>query len=718
MRNDNEQQPDEVDKRDRVLVVDDDPAIRFLVRENLDHSGFLIEEAADGAAGLAAFKELKPDVLLLDILMPGMDGFAVCEEIRRLPEGAGVPILVMTALEDTGSIDRAYDLGATDFATKPLNWSILPHRVRYLLRANRAMEQALASEARLDETQRLAHIGSWEWDIRENRLIWSDEVYRIFGTEPRSFPATYEAFIGFVHPEDRDLVKDAVRGALLGDRRYSIDHRIQRSDGEPRFVQEWADVLYDSGGEPLRMIGTVQDITERKQSEDQVRQLAYYDDLTGLPNRVFFLDQLGRALAAAEREGHCVALLLLDLDHFRRINDTLGHAAGDDLLKQVAQVLRECLRDSDYVARFLGDESGPLARLGGDEFAVMLPTVDDPELVSRAASRINACLAETFHVAGRDLVLSASMGIASYPRDGMDADTLIKNADTAMFHAKEGGRSEFRFFSREMQETAMDHLKLEAELRVALERQEFVLHYQPQMDLGSGRLAGVEVLIRWNSPTRGLVLPGRFIPVAERFGLISRIGEWVLREACKRCRDWQARGLEPRRLALNLSGLQLRDTGFVDMVTRELGEVNLTGTRVELELTETAVMRMEGVTFDALNAVKKLGIVLAVDDFGTGYSSLSYLRRLPVDVIKVDRSFVEDLGRNPDNTAIVTAIVNMAHSLNLRVVAEGVETAEQLAYLRKLQCDTVQGFYIGRPVPAERFEEALKRGIRLANTEP
>jgi EAL domain-containing protein (putative c-di-GMP-specific phosphodiesterase class I) len=264
----------------------------------------------------------------------------------------------------------------------------------------------------------------------------------------------------------------------------------------------------------------------------------------------------------------------------------------------------------------------------------------------------------------------------------------------------------------------MDHLKLEAELRVALERQEFVLHYQPQMDLGSGRLAGVEVLIRWNSPTRGLVLPGRFIPVAERFGLISRIGEWVLREACKRCRDWQSRGLEPRRLALNLSGLQLRDTGFVDMVTRELGEVNLTGTRVELELTETAVMRMEGVTFDALNAVKKLGIVLAVDDFGTGYSSLSYLRRLPVDVIKVDRSFVEDLGRNPDNTAIVTAIVNMAHSLNLRVVAEGVETADQLAYLRKLQCDTVQGFYIGRPVPAERFEEALKRGIRLANTEP
>ncbi len=711
--NDNEKHTDDTDARDVVLVVDDDPAIRFLVRENLDHSGFVIEEAADGIAGLAAFKALKPDIVLLDILMPGMDGFAVCEQIRGLPEGRNVPVLVMTALEDTASIDRAYDLGATDFATKPLNWSILPHRVRYLLRANRAMEQALVNEARLEEAQRLAHVGSWEWDVRENRLIWSDEVYRIFGVQPRAFEANYEAFIGFVHAEDQDVVKQAVSHALVGHRHYAIDHRIQRSDGEIRFVQERADTLYDGNGEPLRRIGTVQDITERQQAEERVRLLAFYDELTGLPNRVFFLDQLSRALAAAERDGNAVALLLLDLDHFRRINDTLGHVAGDELLKQVAAVLRDCLRNSDYVARFLSGESGPLARMGGDEFAMMLPSVDDLELIGHAASLVNACLARPFHVAGRDVVVSASLGIATYPGDGLDAHTLIKHADTAMFHAKESGRSEFCFFSRDMQDAAMDHLSLEADLRQALERQEFLLHYQPQLDLRSGELAGMEVLIRWDSPKRGLVLPGRFIPIAEQFGLISRIGEWVLREACTTCRAWRAAGLKPGRLALNLSGLQLRDPGFIDMVARELAAVEFAGARVELELTETTVMRMEGSTFDALNAVKKLGIVLAVDDFGTGYSSLSYLRRLPVDVIKVDRSFVEDIGQDPDNTAIVTAIVNMARGLNLHVVAEGVETAAQLDYLRDIQCDTAQGFYIGRPMPAEQFEEVLREGIVL-----
>lgn len=693
---------------ERVLVVDDDPAIRFLVRENLEPHGFTVDDAADGAAGLEAFAARRPDILLLDILMPGMDGFEVCARLRELSEARSVPILVLTALEDTESIEKAYGLGATDFATKPLNWSILPHRVRYLVRANQAMERALVNEARLAEAQRLAHVGSWEWDIDADRLIWSDEVYRIFGVEPEAFSGKIEGFLRYVHEQDLTAVEDAVDAALRGTGEYAIDHRIRRPDGEICHVQERAEILFDGDQRPLRMIGTVQDITERQLAEERIRHLAFYDDLTGLPNRVFFQDQLRRALAVADREQRSVVVVLLDLDHFRRVNDALGHGAGDLLLKQIAVALRSCLRSSDYVARLLSSDEDPFARIGGDEFALMLPSVQEPGLISRAASRINACLSQGFRVAGRDLTISASLGIATYPRDGADVDTLIKNADTALFRAKEGGRGQFRFFSREMHETDMDHLALEEDLRRALQRDELVLHYQPQLDLRTDEFTGAEALIRWNSPDRGLVYPNDFIPIAEQFGLIGRIGEWVLRETCRQAAQWRASGAPPLRLAVNLSGQQLRDPQFPTAVATELSRHDLGPMSIEMELTETSIMHMVDSTFAALDALKELGIPLAVDDFGTGYSSLSYLRRLPVDVLKIDRSFVEGIGENSDSTAIVSAVTSMAHSLNLRVIAEGVETQSQLDYLRSIGCDMVQGYLTGRPMPAEQFRALLK----------
>ena len=709
-----DREPKSPGSRDLVLIVDDDPAIRFLVRENLEPRGFAVEEAADGAAGVSAFARLKPDIVLLDILMPGMDGFEVCARLRATPPGRNTAILVLSAMEDMESIDRAYGLGATDFATKPLNWSILPHRVRYLLRANRAMEGAQVNQARLEEAQRLAHIGSWEWDLSENGLIWSDEVYRIFGAEPQAFSPTFDEFVRFIHEQDRDAVKDAVTSALLEHKPFTLDHRIRRPDGEIRFVQERAQALYGSDDEPLRMIGTLQDVTERKQAEARVLQLAYYDELTGLPNRVFFQEQLNRVLAVAERHGNSVALILLDLDRFHRVNDTLGHVAGDQLLKQIALTLLDCLRRGDCVSHFLVSDPDPLARMGGDEFALMLADVGDPSSLSHVAARIGACLAQPFPLSRGEIVVTASLGIAIYPQDGLDADTLIKNADAALFHAKESGHGEFRYCSRAMQEIALENLILEAELREALERQEFVLHYQPQLDLRTGSVTGAEALIRWYSRERGLVMPGVFIPVAEQFGLISRVGEWVLREACRQSKAWQEAGLGPARLAVNLSGVQLRDPGFPDMVARELSTAGLDDAWIEMELTETTVMRLVDTTFVMLGALKRLGIPLAVDDFGTGYSSFSYLRRLPVDVLKIDRTFVENVGDDPDNTAIVSAIVSMAHSLNLRVVAEGVESAAQLDYLRSIQCDKAQGYYIGRPMPADRFEAILRNGLDLS----
>lgn len=701
-----------------VLIADDDGATRLLLRETLEQSGFGVEEAENGEEAVNAFGKLRPEVVLLDVDMPLKDGFTACSDLRQLPDGRTVPIVMVTGLDDINSINRAYEVGATDFITKPINWTILGHRVRYMLRAGRAMNELRRSEGRLANAQRIAKLGNWEWDIEKATLRCSDETYRIFGLRPPVLGGSYEAFFNAFHPADRDIARAALDRALRRGKAFSLDHRIVLPNGTEHIVHQQAEIMFDTNGKPLRMIGTVQDITERKKAEEQIRTLAYYDTLTELPNRVMFKEHLGKALARARRRNNLVAVLLLDLDRFKRINDTLGHSVGDQLLREVAGRLLQSVRREDMVARHSFDDTATsVARLGGDEFAIMLTDLESVQAAAKVARRTLDTLSAPISLDAQEVFATASIGITVFPFDGEDVDTLLKNADTAMYHAKSEGRNNYQYYTKSMNASAFENLALENSLRRALERGEFELYYQPQVDLDSGEIVGVEALIRWQHPELGMVSPVQFIPLALETGLIVPMDEWGLRTACQQAKAWQDAGLRPMRVSVNLSSYQFRQKKLVELVARILSETRLDPQYLDVELTESTIMQNAEETVKTLHELNEMGIKLSVDDFGTGYSSLSYLKRFPLDTLKIDRSFIKDITTDPDDEALTRAILAMSNSLKLRVIAEGVETEEQLEFLRVNGCDEFQGYLFSRPVRATEIAEMLRTGRRYGSPE-
>jgi diguanylate cyclase (GGDEF)-like protein len=689
------------EKTPLVLVVDDDEVVRLLARETLEKAGLLVEEVKDGELALAAFARFQPDIVLLDVMLPGKDGFAVCAEIREYPGGDDTQILMMTGLDDIESIRRAYDVGGTDFITKPINWVILGYRVRYMLRASQAVESLRQNEARFANAQRIAHIGSWEWNVLKDELYCSEELYRIFTVDAIGFDATYQSFLNSVHPLDREFVSTAIEEALYEKKPYNIDHRILLPDGVERIVHAEAEVSRNEDGRPVWMAGIMQDISERKRAEQQIYNLAYFDSLTGLPNRLLFKEHLGHALAHATRTNRLAAILFLDLDRFKQINDTLGHSIGDKLLQKVAECLVICVRKCDTIGRGRGDDLvSSVSRLGGDEFTVLLTDIDTIQDAARVALRIINTVSQPFNLDGHEVIVTTSIGISLYPDDGKDVVTLIKNADTAMYHAKDQGRNNFQFYNQSMNSTAYERLVLENHLRKALEREEFVLYYQPQFDIATAEILGVEALIRWRHPDLGMVSPAEFIPLAEETGLIMQIDEWVLNTACAQNKAWQEAGLPPIIMAVNLSGQNFIRKNLLGIIGRIINDTCLDPHYLELELTESVLMKNAKETASTLRVLKDMGLHISIDDFGTGYSSLSYLKRFPLDTLKIDQSFIREITTDPDNAAITTAIIAMAHSLKLRVVAEGVETEAQLAFLREHGCQAMQGFLYSRPLPA------------------
>ncbi|MEW6544508.1 MAG: EAL domain-containing protein [Nitrospirota bacterium] len=697
-----------------ALVADDDPVNRLLAREAIELAGAAVVEAESGAQTLEAFARLRPDIVLLDVVMPDMDGFATCAELRRLPYGERVPVLIMTGLDDLESITRAYDVGATDFTVKPFIPLILSHRIRYMLRASRAMEALRESEANLAHAQRLARLGNWQLEIPTSALTVSEEGRRILGL-PQTAPVTIETLAHAVHVEDQEFVTQSLQATLTDKAPLAINLRVPTPDGTERIVHMQAEVVCGAAGTPERMFGTVQDVTDRKRAEEQIHRLAYYDGLTNLPNRRLFRDRLLQALASAQRRQSTLAILLLNLDRLKRINDTLGHSVGDQVLRGVAERLMVYVRRSDSVARHAPDGAAAVSRLGGDEFTVLLTDLESVQDAAKVARRLLKSLAKPFKVEGHEVFVTASIGLSLFPADGTDAESLLKNADAAMNHAKEQGRNVYRFYSQEMNADAAQRLTLESKLRRALDRGEFELHYQPQVDLRRWNIVGVEALIRWRHPELGTIPPAKFIPLAEETGLIHAIGEWAIRTACAQHRAWLAAGFPPIRMAVNLSSLQFEEQDLCKKIAQALRDTSMDPRYLELELTEGIVMRDAGTTIAALQRLKQLGLRLAIDDFGTGYSSLSYLKRFPIDTVKIDRAFVRDLAENSDDAAIVTAIIAMAHSLKLRALAEGVETRQQLAFLQQQGCDEFQGYLVSKPVPAEDLAQLL-RGFRSPDT--
>lgn len=517
--------------------------------------------------------------------------------------------------------------------------------------------------------------------INRNRLI---ELY--------SKPFTRELY------GRKSIMQFVDRSPIIVDEHKSIDD-LARVIIDAGMQYMFDGFIISSGGRYAGM-GTGHDllneITERKQAH--LYYLAHYDQLTGLANRLLFTDRLIQAGEHTKRHHRQVGVLFLDLDRFKLINDTLGHPAGDLLLRTVSERLLGCVRRQDTVAR-----------LGGDEFTIVLESLHGPQDAASVAQKILRAMAEPFWLAQHEVHVTTSIGIAMLPSDGEDVDDLIRKADTAMYHAKEQGRNNYQFFTAEMNTAVSAKLSMESKLRHAMDRQELVVYYQPVVELCTGRIAGAEALLRWRDPdTQDLVPPSQFIPIAEETGLIVPLGEWVLRAACQQNKDWQDAGLPPLRVAVNLSARQLRQQGFTATVARILQETGLDGSSLALEITETILMQNMDEAVAALRELDAMGIRLSIDDFGTGYSSLAYLKRLPIDILKIDRSFVRDIGSHDGSGAIPEAIIAMAHSLRLEVVAEGVETAQQLAFLRERRCDAMQGFYVSAPVPAEELQSILQ----------
>jgi len=584
-----------IHQRAKILVCDDDQNVRLLTRQCLEAENMAVVEAADGAEAIDMFVRERPDLVFLDVEMPGMTGLQVCERIRKMPQGESIPIMIVTGSDDRQSIDQGFEAGATQYKTKPVNWSLLGRDVQYMLRASDAF----------------------------NAL---------------------------------------------------------------------------------------------KRQEDRLRYLAYYDPLTSLPNRRSFNEQLNRILKRCRRHETGAALMFIDLDHFKRINDSIGHGRGDRLLVEIAKRLTTELREDDAINYYsdtsaedelIPGNSTEIARLGGDEFTVVLADVDNTAHIERVAQRILNALSEPIPLQSHNPVVTPSIGIAVFPQDGEDPDTLVRNADTAMYAAKSQGRACFRFYDEDMNARAVEQLKMEEELRDAMRNHELELRYQPQVDKETGQVVSMEALVRWKHPERGMISPLEFIPVAERTGQIIELGEWVMSEVARHCLYWDSLGLRPFRVCINISPLQFNQSDLPQWIERFLKNSGLDANRLELELTESAIMTDAETNIAKLRKLKALGLELAVDDFGTGYSSLSYLKRFPIDTLKIDQSFVADLD-SADGAAIVEAIIALSKTLNLRVIAEGIENEKQLAYLISRDCDLLQGFYFARPIYPEDVPDILQ----------
>jgi diguanylate cyclase (GGDEF)-like protein/PAS domain S-box-containing protein len=571
-------------------------------------------------------------------------------------------------------------------------------------RERRARYQLVKVNTELGEAQAMSHIGSWDWAIAADEVWWSAELYQICGVDADEFGATYDAFLEIVHPGDRDRVDAIVRRSLQSGEGFDYQARIVRPGGDVRTTYAIGKVATDDAGQPVRLTGTLQDITDRKMLEDKVEYQAFHDSLTGLPNRALFLDRVEHALLRRQRTPSSVAVLFLDLDDFKTVNDSLGHQAGDELLIDLSRQLHASIRPADTVAR-----------LGGDEFGVLLEDIDKLDNAVGTAQRVLEIFEKPFHVEGVDLLVRGSIGIAvSKDDEVVTSGDILRDADTAMYAAKKHGKGSYELFAPEMQKAASERLQLKADLQRAVDEQEFILHYQPIVSLETGGMIGVEALVRWEHPERGLIPPLEFIPFSEESGLILAIGKWVLQEACERVALWQLMYPDnaPRSVSVNVSPMRFLRPGLVEEVAEALAVSGLPPECLVLEITES-VLVSDVKVIDTLAELKDLGVNLALDDFGTGYSALSYLRDFPIDLLKVDKTFIDSVALGPNESALTRAVVELGRTLSMRVVAEGVEDDAQADVLRSIECELAQGYLFSKPLPESAMRELLKSAVRF-----
>ena len=698
------------------MVVDDDFALRLPMKLTLENANFSVIEAENGQEAIDNFKSQKPDLIMLDFVMPGIDGFKTCQKIRNLPGGRHVPIIMVTSLEDVKTIDSAFQVGATDFIAKPINLNILAHRARYWLRSGTMLSDLNVSQQRLAKAQRLARLAHWELDLENNRFRFSTEVADVFGITDLS---RYEALFENIIPDDKEQVKAQIDNACKTKSSFTINYRVKLKNGDKRVILNQGEIVLNEITNTPQLIGIVQDITELKKAEDQIRYLAFYDNLTGLANRALLKEHWLKIASHALRNDEKVAVFFIDLDHFKRVNDTLGHSAGDQLLITVAKRIKKELRTSDVIASSVKKGASTLvSRVGGDEFIVLASHIKSSNHISYIAQRVIESLEQPLHIENHEIAVSASMGISIFPDDGREIELLLKSADTAMYEAKETGRNNYKFFQSKMNDAAQARFILGNKLRRAMERNEFLLYYQPQYCTETKKMTGVEALIRWNDPEKGLIPPNTFLPFAEESGLIHKINSWVIKRACTEASNWVTSGLfENCRVAVNISGHKINFEHLADEIMMVLKESYLEPQYFELELTERVMMENTDEVVPAVLRLKEAGITIAIDDFGTGYSSLSHLRIFPLSKLKIDKSFVDNISTSPKESSLLNSIIAIAKSFELTVIAEGVETNAQLQVLEDMGCDEIQGYLLSTPLAVNKLEEKVLIPANENNTE-
>jgi diguanylate cyclase (GGDEF)-like protein/PAS domain S-box-containing protein len=718
-----------------ILIVDDVPENLLILGNLLQEAGYAVRVAKAGVDALqCAIQDPLPALILLDVMMPEMDGYEVLSRLHGSAVTRDIPVIFLTALSEAQDVAHGLQLGAADYITKPIQPEVVLARVHVQIEAKRARDwlkdQAAFLEAevarRVAENQQIQKESERAKAIlnRQREQILTSAAEGIFGVDA-------QGTINFVNPAAAALLgyrEDELIGRNAGQTFYLPATEAGRSSSEEGLIETCCSSgatirnreanfrRKDGTTQPLEIsctpiaendlitgaVVTLQDISERKRYLEQLERKSNFDDLTGLPNRNLLNDRLAHAIERCRKEGGSVVVLTINLDRFKSINDSLGHAAGDQVLREVAERLSRRVRKMDT-----------LARLEGDDFVLVTEATED-EASTKLAQPLLELLAPPFHLAEREFFLTGSIGIALFPKDGDNGESLLKNASAAMYKAKAGGGDRFNFYAAEMNARSLERLDMENGLRRALDRDELLVYYQPQLSLRTGEIIGAEALVRWQHPERGLVMPGEFIPLAEDSGLIVPLGEWVLRHACAQNKAWQDAGLPPITVAVNMSARQFAAQDVVLLAGAILRETGLAPNYLELELTESVVMADADAFIKATEQLKGLSITLSIDDFGTGFSSLAYLRRFAIDRLKIDQSFVREITNDANSAAIALAIISLAHSLKLAVIAEGVETEAQLNFLRRRDCDEMQGYFFSRPVPAEQFEQLLRERRKLA----
>jgi len=676
----------------RIFIVDDDHVTRHLVRKILSNSGYRIFEASDGAEAIELFDDIEPHIILMDVMMPDVDGYTACRAIREKANFLELPIIMLTGLDDVESVRNSLDAGATDFISKPINWVLFEQRVQYALNARSMHEELQNQKSRLSQAQTLAKLGSWELSVDENTLVCSEQLLTLLGLEATETLSDLDSLVNYSHPSDKETVRAHILDAMIQGVGYHLEHRMISRDGREIYVLQHADLIKDRAGNALKLIGTVQDLTELRSTQAIIHHQNHYDLLTDLPNRRFFTDEVIKSIVVADTDS-IVVVYMLTLDNLRNLSESLGYKATETVLVSFSSRLKTLKNDSVIISRF-----------NDNTFAIMSSELNDFSHVTHMTDAIMDLTKQAISIDTHDIYVTVSIGISIYPIDNNTAEATILGAENAMLNASKEGGGRYLFYSEKSNQEAQERLELENDMRKGIKRGEFIPFYQPQIDARTGTITGFEALARWNHPTRGIIAPFHFIDIAEKTGLILDLSRSIIEQACQQTQEWTETGLGNFMLGVNLSIKQFIDHDICNEVKTVLQRTGLSAEQLDIEITESMAATKTADIVNTLKKLKNIGVTISMDDFGTGYSSLNQLQSFPVDTIKIDRSFINEI-EGPSNGIMVKTIIAMSKSLGMNVIAEGVENPAQLEMLLTHGCNNIQGYFYSKPLPADEFSD-------------